>query len=190
MEKIRAAVCAGSEGGKTFLVAGFSRGFWKRHKMRSLVFDPWRELDWGPGAWVTKDFELWKKVVTGTQGCVAIWDESTANGGRDRENVPLFSEIRHRHPVMFCIGHAYSSILPLMRVNLTDLFLASSDPKDAAEWASVMRDPAVREAGESDVVDGVTVPRLDQYVFMHKRAFRPVKLLRYSKEQIIAGITP
>ena len=186
MKKIRAAVCAGSEGGKTFLVHGFVRGYWNRRRMRSFVFDPWRELDWGPGAWVTRDFELWKKVVTNTHGGVVVWDESTANGGRDRDNVPLFSEIRHRHPVLFCIGHAYSSILPLMRVNLTDLFLASADPADAAEWAGIMRDPELKRAGEC--INGV--PYVRQYEFLHKKAYQPVKKLSHTAAQIEAGILP
>lgn len=180
MDKIRAAVIGGSESGKTFRTMGYVRGFWSRRRMRSLVFDPWRgETDWGQGAWVCRDFEKWKHVVTRTSGCVVVWDESTANGGRDRDNVPLFSEIRHRHPVLFCIGHAYSSILPLMRVNLTDLFVSRADPDDAAEWAKVMKDEAVMQA-----------TGLAQYAFLHKRAFRPVRVLRNTPEEIRAGILP
>lgn len=177
--KIRAAVIGGSESGKTFLAMGFSRGLWKRHRLRSFVFDPWMEFDWGPGAWVTKDFERWKHVVTNTRGGVAIWDESTAYGGRDRENVPLFSQIRHQHPVLFCIGHAYSSILPLMRVNLTHLFITDPDEDDLKEWKSIMRDP--------DVMQAMT---LKQYEFLRKRKFEPVRVLRHTAEQIRAGVLP
>ncbi len=180
MQKIRAAVIGGSESGKTFRVMGYSRGLWARRGLRSLVFDPWKgETDWGPQAWVCKDFEKWRHVVANTSGCVIVWDEATANGGRDRENVALFSEIRHRHPVLFCIGHAYSVMLPVMRVNLTDLFISSADARDADEWARVMRDPEVVEA-----------TKLGQYEFLHKRAFRPVRVLRDSADQIRAGIVP
>lgn len=180
LPKIRAAVIGGSESGKTFRVIGYSRGLWRRYRLRSLVFDPWKgEHQWGPQAWVTTDFEQWKRAVCGTRGCVAVWDEATANGGRDRDNVPLFSEIRHRHPAIFCIGHAYSAILPLMRVNLTDLYIAQADPDDAREWCKVMKDPAIIQATE-----------IHQYEFLHKRAFRPVRVMRESADQIEAGILP
>jgi hypothetical protein len=180
MEKIRAAVIGGSESGKTFLVMGFSRGLWQARGLRSLVFDPWRgENNWGAHAWVSHDFDRWKAAVMGTRNCVVIWDEASANGGRDRENVGLFSEIRHRHPVLFCVGHAYSVILPIMRINLTDLFIAAADEIDAKEWGRVMRDPQIAEAC-----------LLPQYAFLHKRAFQPVRVLRYSKEQVAAGVLP
>jgi hypothetical protein len=178
-KKIRCAIIGGSESGKTFRALGFSRGLWNAHRLRSLVFDPWREMNWGPQAWVTRDFALWKRVVTSTEGCVAVWDESTANGGRDRENVPLFSEIRHRHPVLLCMGHAYSSLLPLMRVNLTDLYLARADDDDASEWSKVMKDAEVKRAVE-----------LEQFEFLHKRSFRPVRICRETAAEIKAGILP
>lgn len=180
MQKIRAAVIGGSESGKTFLVMGFSRGLWAARGLRSIVFDPWMpETKWGPQAWVTKDFDAWKRAVMGSRNCCVVWDEASANGGRDAENVGLFSEIRHRHPVLFCIGHAYSVILPVMRVNLTDLFISAADSIDAKEWSRIMRDPAVMRACS-----------LPQYAFLHKRAFQPVRVLENSAEQIKAGILP
>lgn len=178
--KIRAAIIGGSESGKTYLAMGFSRGLWRQRRWRSFVFDPWAERPWGPGAWVTRNFEEWRHVVTNTSGGVAIWDEATANGGRDRENVPLFSEIRHRHHALFCIGHAYSAILPLMRINLTDLFLSLADAGDAAEWAKVMKDPEISRLA----------PTLPQYAFLHKRCFRPVRTLTHSRAEIETGIIP
>lgn len=182
-QKIRAAVIGGSESGKSFLTLGFSRGLWRFSQLRSLVFDPWLGEEgaepWGRQAWVTRDFELWKRVVTGTRGCCVVWDEATAYGGRERENVPLFSQIRHQHPVLFCIGHAYSSILPIMRVNLTDLFISNADPDDAREWCGIMKDPAVAQS--------VGLP---QYHFLHKRSFQPPRVLSYSADEIKAGVRP
>lgn len=184
-DKIRAAVIGGSESGKTFLTRGFSRGLWRKRGLRSIVFDPWlREPGaepWGPQAWVTDDFDRWKFVVSAEKVApsAVIWDEATAYGGRERENVPLFSQIRHRHPVLFCIGHAYSSILPIMRVNLTDLFISNADPDDAAEWAKVMKD--------TEVLRAVGLP---QYAFLHKRSFQPPKVLRHSAAAIRAGVLP
>jgi hypothetical protein len=183
VENTRAAIIGGSESGKSFRAMGYSRGYWRRHRLRSLVFDPWarstKPIAWGPQAWVTDDFDTWKRVVTSVKGCVAIWDEASGNGGRDRENVGLLTEIRHRHPVLMCIAHAHAALLPMMRINLTDLFIAQADPDDAAEWAKTMKDTAVREATQ-----------LQQYEFLHKRNFKPVRVLRESAAEIEAGILP
>lgn len=185
VENIRAAIIGGSESGKTTLAVGFSRGLWNRYRLRSLVFYPWlrekrrKPIQWGPQAWVTDDFAHWKRVVSSVEDCAAIWDEATSHGGRDSDNVPLLTEIRHRHPVLVQIGHYHASILPGMRVNLTGLYLAAADPDDAAEWAKTMKDPAVKQAAG-----------LDQYQFLKKRPFKPVEVLRYSESEIYAGILP
>jgi hypothetical protein len=183
VENTRAAIIGGSESGKSFRAMGYSRGYWRRYGLRSVVFDPWarskKPLVWGRQAIVFDDFDTWKRAITGVQSCVAIWDEASGNGGRDRENVSLLTEIRHRHPVLICIAHAHAALLPMMRINLTDLFIAQADPDDAAEWAKTMKDPAVRGATQ-----------LGQYEFLHKRNFKPVRVLRESAAEIEAGILP
>lgn len=181
---IRCAVIGGSQCGKTFRMIGWSRGLWRYYRLRSLVFDPWlgekRAEPWGPQAWVTKDFELWKHVVANTNGCAAFWDEATTNGGDDDRNASLFTEIRHRHPVLVAAGHAHASILRIMRVNLTDLYLALSDDVDAMLWARTMKDPELKRAADERV--------LGQYHFMHKRPYHPVRICRENAEQVRAGI--
>lgn len=186
---IRAAIIGGSESGKSYLAMGYSRGFWRYQKMRSLVFYPWlrerqrknrKPLVWGPQAWVTDDFAQWKRVVCSIEDCCVIWDEASGNGGRDSDNVSLFTEIRHRHPVLFCIGHFHASILPGMRVNLTDLYLAQADPDDAYDWSRTMKDPAIRDRAQG----------LKQYQFLHKAPFRPVDVRACTEAELEAGILP
>lgn len=178
-KKIRCAIIGPSEGGKTFRCIGYSRGMWRYYRLRSIVFDPWLgENDWGPHAWVTGDFERWKRAVLNSKGCCAIWDEASAYGGRDRENVELFTQIRHNHPALFCLGHAYASFLPIMRTNLTDLVLALADDDDADEWSKVMKDREIKPASLA----------LGQYQFIHKRSFQPVRNLTETPAQIMAGI--
>jgi hypothetical protein len=177
-KKRRIAIMGGSESGKTFLGMGFVRAYWKKHGLRALVFDPWKgEVDWGPSAFVVNDFEDWKHMATHTKGMVLVWDETTANGGRDRDNLKLLSEVRHNHPVMVVMGHTYASLLPGMRVNLTDVFLALSDPDEADQWAKVMKDPEIKEKA----VD------LLQYEFLHKRNFEPLRVVAESENRILAG---
>jgi hypothetical protein len=182
IQKIRAAVIGPSDGGKTQLVIAFSLWLWKKHRLRTLAFDPWLREDpkrWGPHAWATNEWAKFTHVVTNTKGCCVVWDEATTNGGRDRDNIKLFTEIRHNHPVLFALGHCYSAFLPVMRVNLTDLFLALDDADDAAEWAKIMKDPRIMEA-----------TKLDQYEFLHKRAFREIAIRKHTFAELKAGVSP
>lgn len=180
---IRAAIIGGSEDGKTFITAGYSRGLWRERSSASLVFDPFKgETDWGKQALVfgPKDFAKWKRVVSNVRpemNYTAIWDEGTHTGGRDVENTELITAIRHNCPYFFFIGHGYSTLRPIMRGSLTHVVLAVRDPDDAAEWAKVMVDRDVMQA-----------TALKQYEFLKKRKHHPVEILRYTKAEIERGI--
>lgn len=180
--KIRAAVIAPSEAGKTELVISLTLWLWKNHGLRTLAFDPWLRENpkrWGPHTWATNEFDKWKHVVKTTKGFCVVWDEATTNGGRDRDNTELFTEIRHNHPALFAMGHCYSAFLPAMRTNLTDLFLALDDADDAAEWAKIMKDPELKKADQ-----------LGQYEFLHKRSFKPVVIRKHTLAELKAGVSP
>lgn len=182
LDHVRAVVIGGSQSGKTSLAAGLSRGFWRHCGLRSIVFDPWREIDFGAHAWVTSDFAEWRRAVWGVKGCVAVWDEATTNGGGDEDNVDLFTAIRHNHPALVAIGHDYGSVLKRMRVNLTDLFLALSDADDARRWAGAMKDADVTKAADKNL--------MPQYAFLHKRNFQPVRIRRHTLADLERGILP
>ena len=175
----RAVICGGSESGKTSLARGISRGLWNARGLRCLAFDPWMKTRWPDHARAFREFVRWRHLVLNTSGFCVIWDDATANGGRDKENVGLFSEIRHRHPVLICITHLHSALLPQMRVNITDGFLADSSPEDADEWAKTLREPALRSAAG-----------LPQYSFLHKRVYRPIQLLAHSSADLDRGVNP
>lgn len=179
---IRAAFMGGSESGKSFLVSGYTAGQWFYEKRRSIVFDPWcrehKRTNWGPGAWVSADFERWKRaVMSGPTGCAVVWDEGTSNGGRDRDNIELFTAIRHRHPVFMFIGHRFDAMLPVMRTSLTDVYLARCRSGDAEEWADTLTDDDIMQA-----------TALAQYEFLHKRAFQPVRRMKHTPAEIQAGL--
>ncbi|EIP96803.1 hypothetical protein OpiT1DRAFT_01228 [Opitutaceae bacterium TAV1] len=179
-KKSRVAVMGGSEDGKSFLVSGLIRGHWNREKRRAVVFDPWiGEIDWGPGAWVTDNFVRWKAAVENSNGCAVVWDEGTSFGGRDRDNIGLFTAIRHRHPYLYFMGHSYATMLPVMRGSLTGVLLAVRDPDDAAEWGRVMVDRAIVAPAQ----------RLKQYEFLYKRKHQPHRILSYTPAQIERGIS-
>jgi hypothetical protein len=176
--KIRLAILGGSESGKTFLASGFVRGQWRFFRRRSIVFDPWKgETDWGPGAIVFSDFQQFRRAVFGVKNCCVVWDEGTSTGGRDRENVDLFTAIRHFHPAFIFIGHRFDAMLPVMRGSLTDVMLAKQHTNDLREWAALLADDAI-----------LTAAALDQYAFLHKRAFQPVAKLQHTADTIKAGL--
>ncbi|OAM89863.1 hypothetical protein AW736_11120 [Termitidicoccus mucosus] len=173
------AVIGGSEDGKTFLTSGLVRGEWRFNRRRAIVFDPWKgETDWGVSAWVTDDFEKFRRAVAGTRGCCVVWDEGTSTGGRARDNVHLFTAIRHLHPSLYFIGHSYAAMLPIMRGSLTGVLLAVRDADDANEWAKVMVDESVR----------TMATRLAQYEFLYKRKHQPARVVKFTPEEIKKGI--
>lgn len=172
----------GSECGKTSLAIGLSLGLWKGGKIRTLAFDPWLRENpkrWGAHAWATDEFEKFRHVVFNTHGCAVIWDEGSSTGGRDRDNTPLFTAIRHNHEAIFFLGHQYSAMLPIMRGSLTDLFLFRAHADEADAWARILTDREI--LGASD---------LGQFHCIHKRAFKPAKKLTYTLDQLHAGVLP
>lgn|GEM_PF-2342516 len=186
MKARRIAILGPSECGKSFLASGFVRGQWRFARRKSVVFDPWKgkkkhawssPTDWGAGAWSERDFDRWKRAAVGTEGHCIVWDEGTANGGRDRDNLALFTEIRHNHPVLLFLGHRFDAMLPVMRSCLTDLIIARCDVDDVEPWARAFADRDILKATQ-----------LEQYEFLWKRAFRPVQIVRFTPEQIAAGI--
>lgn len=203
---IRAAIVGGSLDGKTFLASGFSRGLWKNYGYRTIAFDPYRgETDWGPQAFVigptkqqlktqgdeviSAEFEKFRRIVRGIephQKIAVIWDEGTDTGGRDRDNTGLFTAIRHNTDAFFFIGHGFATMLPTMRGSLSDVILAARDPEDARDWARLMVDAEVMQASapRPPVGNG-----LRQFEFLHKQKHEPCKILRYSKWQILAGLS-
>jgi len=189
VRNIRAAIMVGSEGGKSFLASGYVRGQWNFNQRRSMVFDPWlkekKRTDWGSGAWPCGEFDRWKRaVMTGPVDCGAVWDEGTTYGGRERDNVELFTAIRHRHPFFLFLGHRFDAMLPVMRTSLTDVIIGGCRDGDAEEWADLFNDDDLLIAAKNEKEGG-----LAQYEFLHKRAFQPVRRLRYTSAQIMAGIT-
>jgi hypothetical protein len=186
MKARRIAILGASESGKSFLGSGIIRGQWRFDKRVSCVFDPWKgrkkhpwssPTDWGPGAWVDGNFERWKRAALGTEGKCVLWDEATTNGGRDRDNVGLFTEIRHNHPVLVVMGHRYEALLPTMRVCLTDLITAKCMPDDAEKMASEFMDPEIAKACH-----------LNQYEFLWKQPYQPIRIVRFTPAEIMRGI--
>lgn len=181
MSRRRIAVIGTTESGKTSAVIALCRGLWRAAGTRTIAFDPWLAEDparWGNAARAWANFDVWRNVVFSVTGCAVVLDEGTSTGGRDRDNVELFTAIRHRHPVLIFVGHDAAAMLPVMRATLTDLILFRCSPDEAAKWAEIFTDR-----------DLLAAPGLAQYEFLHKRAFQRVTRRKLTPAELDAGFT-
>ena len=167
-KEILAAICGGSKSGKTTLAFALAHWIWREHGLRSIVYDPFaarQRAAWGKSAWVTSDLEAFRRAVWGTTACAVFWDESSDSLDRNaREDKRFFTRIRHEHRALFVLMHDFTVLTPLMRGNLSDAWIFRQTSKRADDWCNLFTDHRLRDAAE-----------LDQYQFIHKRAFRDPK---------------
>ena len=166
------AICGGCKCGKTTLAQrGLVPWCWRRHRLRSIVYDPFAARNraaWGATAWVTADIDAFRRAVWGTTGCAVFWDESSDSLDRHAaEDKRFFTRIRHEHRAFFVLMHDFTVLTPLMRGNLSDAFVFRQTSKRAQDWVELFTDDALADAAT-----------LAQYEFIHKTAFRPAQRLR------------
>lgn len=168
-EEIICAIIGGSKCGKTTLGKALVFKMWRLHRLRAIIFDPFRRKNnWGASAWVTDDLEKFKRAVWGTKHCAVFWDESTDSINKhDREDQKFFSRIRHEHKAFFLLCHDLTVMSPLMRGNLSDMYVFRQGVKRAGLYAEDFADQDLQQLAE-----------LGQYEFIHKQPFRPARRLR------------
>lgn len=168
-------IIGGSKCGKTTLAIALVAMFWRRHGLRAIVFDPFPwEHNWGPSAWVTNDLAKFKAAVTGTSGCVVIWDESTTTLRKTAaDDLAFFTNIRHRHKAFFTLGHDFTAVSPTMRGNLSDAYVFRQSANKARDWAELFAD--------EDMLQAAT---LEKREFIHKVAFERIVRRKPSLEEL------
>jgi hypothetical protein len=119
--------------GKTTLAIHLSREYYKQAGIRSLVFDPHRDV-WGNQAWVTNNAEEFWATVWRMHSCLVIVDEAALTINRDKDLVPVFTMLRHNRHKLIIIGHSGVDLLPSMRQNLDTLFLFRQPAVAAKIW--------------------------------------------------------
>jgi ABC-type dipeptide/oligopeptide/nickel transport system ATPase component len=173
--EIIAAVCGPSKCGKTTTTKAIVAWLWRRHRLRSIIFDPFKDRnDWGPSAWVSSDMEEFRRAAWGTSACAVIWDESSDSLDRNaKEDKRFFTRIRHEHRAFFVMIHDFATLSPLMRGNLSDAIVFRQMEDRARDWASLFCDRDLLQTAD-----------LDQYEFVIKSAFRPVRRMRPSPSEL------
>lgn len=173
-EEIIAAICGGTKCGKTTLAKAAVRWLWRRHELRSIVFDIWKDRnDWGPSAWVTDNKSEFVRAVWNSSGCAVIWDESSATLRRNDDDEAFFTRIRHEHRAFFVLIHDFAQLTPLMRGNLDNAFIFRQTEDRARDWVRLFADTDLFETTE-----------LSKREFMHKQSFEKAKRLRPTLAQL------
>lgn len=160
-ELIRAGIFGPSMSGKTALAKYLAAQLWKKSRRLAVVLDPNKE-NWGSHAFVTDDMERFARIVWRSQGLTVIMDEGTETINRDRELTRYFTRIRHQQHHFFVIGHDGTTLLPIMRAQLTECYLFRQNPAAAQLWANQFCAPEMLDA-----------PTLAQFEFFHARSFQP-----------------
>lgn len=131
--------------GKTTLVKGLSRDYWRQKGMKSLVLDLNQDQDWGPQAWCTADETAFWRVVWASRRCLVIVEEASATIRRDRDLIPVFTRLRHCEHKLIVIGHSGADLLPTMRQQFDTLYLFRQPPSAAEVWAETFADGRIME---------------------------------------------
>lgn len=153
--------------GKTTLTIAVCRGSHANNGRLSVVLDPkMHEHVWGPHCYVTNAREkwLWKWQHPQCRNCNIVWEESATTIKRDADLVDVFTakagERGHR---LIVTGHSGSSLLPVMREQLTELMLFRQSRREAEMWAEQFADDKILAACSLD---------FDRREFLHVRMGR------------------
>lgn len=145
--------------GKSTLAHELSRQYWARCKIRSLVLDPHVET-WGEHAWVTDDEEAFYATAWKTTDSLVIIEETSATIQRAKELIPMFTRLRHQRHHLMVIGHSGMDLLPVMRQQLTTVYLFRQPESAAKVWAE--------NFAQKDLLSCM---ELQQYEFVHFESY-------------------
>ncbi len=146
--------------GKTTLAKALSRSFFAQGT-RSLCLDINGE-EWGPGATVFKDESRFWETVWANEKHAIFCDEAAETIARDKELISVFTRLRHNGHKLIVMGHSAGDLLPVMRRQISTLYLFRQDPDACKIWARLFNEPLIMNAAD-----------LDQYEFIHAELWGP-----------------
>jgi hypothetical protein len=119
--------------GKTTLAIKISQQYWKQQQIRSIVLDPYSD-EWGPQAMVfTNEEKFWDSVWNSTNSLIIV-EESSSTIQRDKKLIPVFTKLRHNGHSLMVIGHSGMDLLPVMRQQLSTVYLFRQPEMAAKVW--------------------------------------------------------
>lgn len=151
--------------GKTTLLQTLLRQSREREGRYSVVLDPkMHQHNWGAHCWVTNDIEKWlaKWQDPRCKNCNIVWEETSTTLKRDSDYVDVFTakagERGHRL-IVSC--HTRAALLPVMRDQITELFLFRQDEDEAKDWA--------KQFGNRQIVEAACALDYSRREFIHVR---------------------
>ena len=147
MSKLHVGVFGPSLCGKSTVVNSLSASMYKEG-FKTLSLDP-NGYDIGPQAEVhTDEGAFWARVWS-CERCFVIVEESAETIKRNKDLTPLFTRIRHKGHKLCVTGHNGADLLPVMRRNITTLYLFKQSVKSCELWfEDTTLDPLIYEAAK------------------------------------------
>ena len=142
--KLHVGIFGPGQSGKTTLAKHLSRFYFETMGKRSLVLDPNME-DWGNHATVfsLEDEEKFWFKCWGVKSHAVFVEESADTIKRDRELIPVFTRIRHQGHKLHVSGHDAMDLLPVMRRQLSTLYLFRQSDESAKVWVNQFTDKRI-----------------------------------------------
>lgn len=138
--------------GKTVLTIEICRASYEKEKRFAVVLDPkMQQHAWGPHCYVTNDRAKWlaKWQHTDCRNCNIVWEESATTIKRDLDLVDVFTAKAGEHGHRLIVtGHSGKSLLPVMREQLTELFIFRQSRTEAEMWTEQFSDERIMVACE------------------------------------------
>jgi GTPase SAR1 family protein len=141
VSKLATGIFGPGQSGKTTLAKHLSKYYADNYSRKSLVLDPNQEV-WGPHAKVysLEDeerfwFDCWR-----CQRHAIFVEESADTIKRDRELIPVFTRIRHQGHKLHVSGHDAMDLLPVMRRQISTLYLFRQSEESAKVWVNQFTD--------------------------------------------------
>lgn len=145
--------------GKSTLAHKISEQFWKQKQQRTLVLDPHEEI-WGEHALSFQDEEKFWKAVWNTKDSLIVVEEAASTISREKKLIPVFTRMRHLGHSLMVIGHSGMDLLPVMRQQLTTVYLFRQPESAAKVWSENFANK-----------DLLLTTDLQQYEFIHFESY-------------------
>lgn len=165
ISRLHVGIFGPGQSGKTTLARHLCRSYWENHGIPSLVLDPNLEI-WGKHARVFSDESAFWDTVWREKSHAVFVEEAAETIRRDNGKISLFTRVRHRGHKVHVSGHSGMNLLPVMREQLSTLFLFRQSPRAAALWSEMLVDDRILAATS-----------LGEFEFLECRIFGDVRKL-------------
>lgn len=166
ISRLHVGIFGPGQSGKTTLAKALARSYWEDFEIPSVVLDPNGEI-WGKHCQVfTDEAPFWQKVWSIKSHAVFV-EEAAETIRRDNEKIKFFTRIRHKGHKIHVSGHSGTNLLPVMREQLSTVFLFRQSPRNCDMWFEMLMDERIFAAST-----------LKQYEFLECQLFGNIRKCR------------